>query len=218
MNLTGVILCGGRSSRMGQPKASLPFGDETLLSRTLRIVSGIVERTILVAAPGQELPAFPKSVTVVRDHREGRGPLEGMRAGLSVVDRGSIAFVIGCDTPFLTAAFIERVASLRGEHEIAVPWIDGFYHPLAAVYRPSVVPHIEQLLAADQLRTTFLFERASTRRVTADELRDVDPQMASLRNLNTPADYLAALAEVSLSAPPDVRPSSLRSGIEPEHS
>jgi molybdopterin-guanine dinucleotide biosynthesis protein A len=218
MNLTGVILCGGRSSRMGQPKASLPFGEETLLDRTLRIVSGIVEQTILVAAPGQELPVFRESVTVVRDHREGRGPLEGMRAGLSVVDSGSIAFVTGCDTPFLTPAFIERVASLLGEHEIAVPWIDGFYHPLAAVYRPSIVPHIEKLLAADQLRTTFLFQRAATRRVVADELRDVDPQLASLRNLNTPADYLAALADANLSAPTEVRPSTLRSGVEPEHS
>ncbi|HVU86442.1 MAG TPA: molybdenum cofactor guanylyltransferase [Pirellulales bacterium] len=204
MNLVGVVLCGGRSSRMGLAKPSLPFGDETLLTRTVRIVAGVTERVIVVAAPGQEMPRLASTIQVVRDESEGRGPLEGMRAGLSAAGRDCAAFITGCDTPFLLPALIERMASLVGEQEIAVPWIDGFYHPLAAVYRSTVVPEIEALLAADQLRPTFLFERVPTRRVTADELRDVDPQLASLRNLNTPADYLAALADANFTAPADL--------------
>ncbi len=204
MNLVAIILCGGRSLRMGRAKPSLPFGDETLLARAVRIVSSATQRRIVVAAPGQDLPALADDVFVVRDQREGRGPLEGLRAGLSAVDDCAAAFVTGCDTPFLRPAFIERMASLLDEYEIAVPWIEGFYHPLAAVYRPTVLTHIEALLAADRLRTNLLFERVSTRRVTSEELREVDPQLESLRNVNSPADYLAALAKANLPAPAEV--------------
>ncbi len=96
------------------------------------------------------------------------------------------------------------MADLLGTHDAAVPWIDGFYHPLAAVYRATVIPNIEALLAADRLRPTYLFDQISTRCVTAEELRDVDPQLASLRNLNTPADYLAALGEAKFDAPAEI--------------
>ncbi|HEY4313756.1 MAG TPA: molybdenum cofactor guanylyltransferase [Pirellulales bacterium] len=205
MNLAGVVLCGGRSSRMGLAKASLPFGTETLLVRVVRIVSQVVKPVIVVAAEEQPMPEFSRQVTVVRDRDPQRGPLEGLRAGLEGL--GSVcdtAFVTGCDTPLLTSAFIERMAALLGEHQIAVPWIDGFDHPLAAVYRTSVLPHVEALLAADRLRPAYLFEQVPTRRVTAEELRDVDPGLACLRNLNAPADYLATLAEEGLEAPTEI--------------
>ena len=130
--------------------------------RTVRIVGGIAREVVVVAATGQNLPSLPEAIEVVRDHHEGRGPLEGMRAGLSAVAHGSVAFVTGCDTPLLTSAFIERVASLLGEHEIAVPWIDGFiirWPP--SIGRPSST--ISKLLADDQRRPTFLFERVNTR-------------------------------------------------------
>jgi molybdopterin-guanine dinucleotide biosynthesis protein A len=103
----------------------------------------------------------------------------------------SAAFVTSCDAPLLDPAFVQRVFELLADHDIAVPRTDGFYHPLAAAYRPSVVPHIESLLAADRLRTVFLFEQVRTREITAEELRDVG--LESLENLNTPEEYEAAL-------------------------
>jgi molybdopterin-guanine dinucleotide biosynthesis protein A len=72
--------------------------------------------------------------------------------------------------------------------------IDGFPHPLSAVYRRSLLPHVEALLASDRLRPAYLFEAVRTRRVTPAEVASVDPDLLTLRNLNTPEDYRDALA------------------------
>ena len=85
MTAGGIVLCGGRSTRMGSSKALLEFGAETMLQRVVRLLGGVVSPLVVVAAPGQELPALPASVTVTRDEREGRGPLEGLRAVLKAV-------------------------------------------------------------------------------------------------------------------------------------
>jgi molybdopterin-guanine dinucleotide biosynthesis protein A len=92
----------------------------------------------------------------------------------------------------------------NGRWPIVVPEAEGFKHPLSAVYAVSVLPEIEALLAADERRTSDLFQRVPTRVVDGQTLREVDPDLATLRNLNHPADYLAALAQAGFSAPPDI--------------
>jgi molybdopterin-guanine dinucleotide biosynthesis protein A len=87
-------------------------------------------------------------------------------------------------------------------HDIAVMEIGGFTHPLSAVYRRTTLPHIESLLAADRLRPVFLFDAVRTRRVTPEEMVAADPELHTLRNLNTREDYLAALGEAGLSERP----------------
>ena len=148
-----------------------------------------------MAAQEQELPALPAEVIVTRDEREAKGPLEGLRAGLKALPPSvDAAYVTSCDVPLLVPGFVERMLELLGEHDIAVMEIDGFTHPLSAVYRRSVLPQVEALLAQDRLRPFFLFEAMRTRRVTPAEMREVDPDLRTLRNLNTREDYEAALA------------------------
>jgi len=202
MNIAGVILCGGRSQRMGTPKATLPFGDETLLERVTRLLATVAQPIVVVAAPGQAVVNLPGEVRVVYDQREGRGPLEGIRAGLAAAaDASPIAYVTSCDAPLLVPAFVERMAQLLGDYDVAVPRIDEQYHPLSAVYRTNIVSHVDALLEADRLRLIYLYERVATRIVTADELREVDPTLATLRNLNHPEEYQAVLAELGFAAP-----------------
>ena len=197
-NVGGIILCGGQSQRMGKAKAWLPVGNETMLTRIVRILRTVVEPIVVVAAPDQELPALPAGVNVVRDEEKGRGPLQGMAAGLIALQgRAPAAYVSSCDVPFLQAAFVQRMFELLSDHRICVPRVDGFFHPLAAVYRVEIIEAVERLLAADRLRPVFLMEDQPTRIVTADELRDVDPDLKSLRNVNTPEDYEAALRELA---------------------
>lgn len=195
----GIVLAGGRSTRMGTSKALLPFGPETMLQRVVRILSPLVSPIVVVAAVDQELPALPAGVKVTHDEREGRGPLEGIRAGLKAlpgeVDR---AYITSCDVPLLVPAFATRMIELSQGHDIAVMEIDGFTHPLSAVYRRDVLPRAETLLAEDRLRPVFLFEAVRTRRVQVAEVADVDPDLRTLRNLNTPADYQRALADAGL--------------------
>jgi molybdopterin-guanine dinucleotide biosynthesis protein A len=184
---------------MGVPKATLPFGNETMLQRVVRILSSEVSPIVVVAAREQSLPDLPSGVIVARDEREAQGPLEGLRAGLSALpDTCDVAYVTSCDVPLLEPRFVERMLELLGDHDIAVMEIDGFPHPLSAVYRRNTIPHIESLLAAKRMRPVFLFDRVRTRRVKPEEMAAVDPQLRTLRNLNTREDYLAALAEANL--------------------
>ena len=185
---------------MGVPKATLPFGPETMLQRVVRLLSTVVSPVVVVAALDQQLPELPSAILVTRDEREGRGPLEGLRAGLKMLPAEvDAAYVTSCDVPLLVPAFVKRMSDLLGDDDIAVMEIDGFTHPLSAVYRRATLPRVEALLAEDRLRPVFLFDSVRTRRVRPEEMRVADPQLATLRNLNTREDYLAALAEAGFS-------------------
>lgn len=200
MTVAGIILCGGQSRRMGRAKAWLPFGDELMLPRIVRLVGEVATPLVVVAAPGQDLPALPPEVTIVRDEQEGRGPLQGLAAGLKAIrGRADAAYVSSCDVPLLQPTFIRRMIELRGDRAICVPRTDGFFHPLSAVYRAEVLETVEHLLAADRLRPAFLFETESTRVVEAAELFDVDPDLLSLRNINTIEEYEDAQRRAKLS-------------------
>lgn len=197
MKAGGIVLCGGKSTRMGVPKATLPFGPETMTQRVVRLLATTVSPIVAVAARDQELPPLPDDVIVARDEREARGPLEGLRAGLTALPESvDAAYVTSCDVPLLVPAFVEHMLGLLGDHDIAVMEIDGFTHPLSAVYRRSVLPQVESLLEQDRLRPFFLFEAVRTRRVSPDEMRAADPDLRTLRNLNTREDYEQALADL----------------------
>jgi molybdenum cofactor guanylyltransferase len=194
----GIVLCGGKSTRMGRSKALLPFGPETMLQRVVRVLSGVVTPIVVVAAVDQELPDLPRDVVVTRDEREGHGPLEGLRAGLKALPVATdAAYVTSCDVPLLVPAFVSQMLHLARGYDIAVMEIDGFTHPLSAVYRRATLPQVEELLANNRLRPAFLFDAVKTRRVKPDEIT-ADPHLRTLRNLNTPEDYEHALAEAGL--------------------
>ncbi len=180
---------------MGSPKALLPFGPETMLQRVVRVLGGVVSPIVVVAAPSQTLPPLPPDVIVTRDEREGRGPLEGLRAGLRALPADvDAAYVTSCDVPLLVPGFVTQMFELAQGADVAVMEIDGFPHPLSAVYRRSTLPAVEALLAADRLRPVFLYEAVRTRRVRPDEIT-ADRELKTLRNLNTPEDYRQALAD-----------------------
>jgi len=196
MKKGAIVLCGGKSSRMGRDKATLPFGPELMLQRVLRIVGDVVDpkAIIVVAAPEQILPELPPTVIVTRDEHPARGPLEGLAAGLrSMPDGVEAIYATSCDVPLLMAEFVREMFDRLGTHDIVVPFDGKHHHPLASVYRPQVLPIVESLLASDRLRPVFLFNEVRTLKVPVDSLRDVDPTLSSLLNLNYPEDYAAAL-------------------------
>jgi molybdenum cofactor guanylyltransferase len=194
----GVVLCGGKSQRMGASKPSLPIAGEWMLPRVVRLMRDVVNTVVVVAAPKQDLPSLPCEVRVVRDEREGRGPLQGLAAGLAAIqDSADAAFVSSCDVPFLRPALVRRMFELLGPASVCVPQIDGHFHPLSAVYRVGIIEAVNSLLDANRLKVQELFELVPTRIVTSEELRDVDPMLESLRNVNTPEEYQQALAVFS---------------------
>jgi len=199
MNLGGIVLCGGQSCRMGASKATLPFGDETMVTRVLRLLGEVVRPLVVVASVDQELPLLPETVIVARDRGAGRGPLEGLYCGLAALQgRASAAYVSGCDVPLLVPAFVRKLFSLLERNDAVVPRETSHCHPLSAVYRVEVLGPISEMLARDERRVISFFERVATRYVDVDELRDVDPELHSLVNLNNRDDYERALCRAGL--------------------
>lgn len=197
-----IVLCGGRSTRMGRDKATLPFGPECMLQRVVRLLTEVVavRHVVVVAAAGQTLPALPDGVIVACDQHEARGPLEGIAAGLRALPMEvDAAYTTSCDVPLLIPAFVEQMFAELGESSIAVPFDGTHHHPLAAVYRRTVFSAVEELLAANRLRPRFLFDDVATREVEVQRLRVVDPELRTLENLNQPEDYLAALKIAGIS-------------------
>ena len=206
MRKAAIILCGGKSSRMGSDKATLPFGPEQMLQRVVRLIGDAValERILVVAAPNQMLPELPHGVSVVRDTHQDRGPLEGLATGLrALTDRVDAVYSTACDVPLLVPAFVDRMFDLLGEFDIAVPFDGEHHHPLAAVYRPTVLTHIERLLNSQRMRPRFLFDEVRTREIPVELLRVVDQQLLTLENLNYEQDYLRALNNAGFTVPLD---------------
>jgi molybdenum cofactor guanylyltransferase len=199
----GIVLAGGRSSRMGTSKAALEWHGSTLLRRT----AGILARTtggpvVVVRAPGQELPPLPAGTEVVADPREGLGPVQGLAAGLAALaGRAEIAFVSATDMPFLHPAFVRRVlAAMADGADVGLPVARGYPQPLAAAYRVALAPLAAGLIARGRLRLAFLFEACAVTRLDEAALRAdpvlaaLDPGLDSVANLNDPAGYRAARA------------------------
>ncbi|MGH3929607.1 MAG: molybdenum cofactor guanylyltransferase, partial [Pseudonocardiaceae bacterium] len=212
----GVVLAGGRSSRMGTAKAALEWHGSTLLRRTLDVLLRAVDGPLLVVrAPGQPLPEIGPQVQIVEDPREGLGPLQGIAAGLAaladrVPSRGvgnvgaagtsvDAAFVCATDLPFLHPVFVRRVlAALAEDIDVVLPVARGHPQPLVAAYRVSLAPLVAELVAAGELRPAVLFRRCATLRLDDaallidPALAAADPHLDSVVNVNSPDDYRTA--------------------------
>ena len=113
--------------------------------------------------------------------------MEGIAAGLRALEIVDAVYVTACDTPLVTPAFIRHVISLLDDaHDAAVPVVDDLQQPLSGVYRTSMLPVVEKLLADGQRRVLDLLDLIRTHRIPEAELRAVDPELQSVRNVNTP--------------------------------
>jgi molybdenum cofactor guanylyltransferase len=195
-----VVLCGGESRRMGRSKAWLVFGEETMLERIVRLVATAARPIVVVAAFDQELPALGVEVSVVRDPVAGRGPLQGLAAGLAALPESvELVYATATDVPFLEPRWIMRLVELSDGSDLVIPFVGGYHHPLAALYRRSkVLPTIDDLLRGDRLRLFSLIDAVETRVVDASEMSAVDAALQTLRNLNSPEDYERALRDADL--------------------
>ena len=185
---------------MGRPKATLPFGPELLLQRVVRLVGQAASADCRRRrARSGVARTCPPTVLIARDPISGRGPFQGLAAGLAALPESvEFAYATATDVPFLAPSWIDRLRDLIGDHDLAIPLADGYHHPLAALYRrATVLPAIEALLRADRLRPFFLLEMVRSRVVAVEELADVDPGLRTLRNLNTPEDYRERSRKVS---------------------
>ncbi|MGE3856877.1 MAG: molybdenum cofactor guanylyltransferase [Dehalococcoidia bacterium] len=196
--VTGVVLAGGRSSRMGRDKATLVLDGETLLQRTVRALAAVADEVVVVCAPGAALPDLdaPCPIRVVEDPVEGEGPLVGIAAGLEAA-RAPVVLIVGVDMPFLRPALLallaERVAA--GARWV-LPIADRRPQPLCSAFARDALPvlraHIE---AGDRAPMTVAADLGMVR-LAEEEWRAADPDGASFMDVDTPEDFAAAIARL----------------------
>lgn len=187
---------------MGTSKAALEWHGSTLLRRTVGILARAAGGPVVVVrAAGQDLPGLPAGTIVVEDPAEGKGPVQGIAAGLAAVaGRAEAAFVSSTDMPFLHPAFVRRVLRevLQDGVDVCLPVARGYPQPLAAAYRTSLAGTVARLVKEDRLRPAFLFDECAVRRLddaalkTDPLLAALDPELDSVLNVNELADYKAA--------------------------
>jgi molybdopterin-guanine dinucleotide biosynthesis protein A len=206
--LGAVILCGGRSLRMGYPKWRLPLDGQSLLERIIDTVA-IHASPIALSFNEADQPALAKTAAplIVCDQYPDCGPIEGIRACLRRLESEcDAAFVTACDVPLLKAPLIALLYSLLSDDYDAVIPVDGRHiFGLTAVYRCGSHKKIEQLVREGKLRVSLLSDALRTRLVSMQEIRSVDKNADSLKNINDPEDYFSLLTELGLDCPAELR-------------
>jgi molybdenum cofactor guanylyltransferase len=186
---TLLILGGGRSRRMGRDKAGLPAGDVSLIEHLVRRLAPVAGETIVAGGPNL---SHVDGVRQVDDRFPGMGPLAGIHAGLLAANYRWV-WVVACDLPDVEPRLGTLLCRLAVGVDAVVPRVDDGPQGLCAVYDQALAPRIASFLESGQRRVQDLLARLDVRDVTEAELRQVDPELRSFRNLNTPADYEAWL-------------------------
>ncbi len=191
--MNAIILAGGLSRRFdGTRKAFLPLGSETFLDRILRTLGPLVDSFLIVTNEPHLYARF--GARVVRDEREGVGPLMGIYTGLKA-SRSEMSFVAAVDTPLIARALVGRLTEAGQECDVCVPRWKGEIEPLCAVYSRRYLPAIESVLEENPSspRIIAFFPRVRTCFIEESAVKVLDPHGLSFFNINTPADYQALL-------------------------
>lgn len=191
-DVSAIILCGGRSTRMGRDKGTLPFGDETMLDRIVRIARSITADVIVVARRDQPVPAGTRAI---HDPVENLGPLAGIAAGLAA-STTDLNIVVACDMPLVNPRVLERLTTMIGAHDACVAVVDGHTSALCGIYRARIAPYAQALLASGERRVMRLLDEVDTKRVDAALLRDLDPDLDTFVSCDTPKIYAEAIGRL----------------------
>jgi len=191
--VTGVLLAGGKSRRMGEDKRYLIVGDQTLLERGLGVLRSIFQEVLVVI--GQDSSPLDLDARVVRDLVADCGSLGGVYTGLMQATTPHI-FVVACDMPFVDQAVIAQFTSRRGTADIVMARLAARLHPMHALYGKGCLTVMRQMILARQLKVQELVAHRSLRvqYITEADLLTIDPSWRSFHNVNTPADLVAARA------------------------
>ena len=189
MDISCIVLAGGKSLRLGQNKVLEIIGDKSLLERAVAQLGSFHSDIIIVAAAKQSLPqliGYPRVRNIV-DVYPGKGPLGGIYTGLAASD-SFYNLVVACDMPFLNLALLDYMIQLSADFDLVIPRLGDMVEPLHAVYSKNCLTPIEQLLRQGSLGAREIFALVKVRYVEADEIDCFDPEHLSFFNINTKAD------------------------------
>lgn len=186
--VTGIILAGGSSTRIGKNKAFLQLGSRSVIEHTISRVLGVVDDLLLVANNVEEYRDLPvEPMKLVQDLIPYRGPLGGILSGLEV-STTYINLIVACDMPFLNPFLLNFLLTQIHGYDAVIPMTEAGPEPLHAVYTKSCVPAIKKAVSQGETRVISFFDQVEIEYVDQETLQFYDPENLSLFNINTLED------------------------------
>lgn len=189
MQVNGIILAGGRSSRMGRNKALLPLQGKVFLERIRQAMLPVVKDIILVSNEPECYPDWQG--LLVTDIIPRRGPLSGIHAGLTVSDC-HYNLVVACDMPFVSTEYLKRLRKEAEGYDVVVPQHGDYLQPLFAVYSRNCIAAIEDCLLRDIRKIIAFYPQVRVKFLPVERLGDPAEMEQVFFNVNTPADWQQA--------------------------
>jgi len=193
-DVTGLVLAGGESRRMGRNKAFLELGGRPLVRIVVDRLMEVCSEILIVT--GEVGSYVGLGVAVVEDRFQDVGVLGGLHAGLAAASN-DLTLAVGCDMPFLKPKVLRAFAAWAEGYDVAILRHNGYLEPLHGAYRRSCLQPIEAAIRAGKRRVVSFFPRVRVRAITLAEVAPLDPQLESFRNLNTPEEWEMAKEEWS---------------------
>lgn len=188
-NISGLVLAGGASRRMGRDKALLELDGRPLIQIVVERMMTVCTEVLIVS--GDVAPYTGFGVPVVQDYFPDVGVLGGLHAGLDAASH-ELGLTVGCDMPFLKPEVVRAFAGWAQGFDVALLRRGEYVEPLHAAYRRTCLPTIERAIRAGKRRIISFFPEVRVRYVTPEEVRALDPALISFRNVNTPEEWEAA--------------------------
>ncbi len=188
--VTGLILCGGRSKRMGRPKAFLPFARRTIIEHILNTIRNLFDEIFLVTNDPDSCSHL--SVNVVKDILPYRGPLGGILSGL-LVSKNPHAFVLACDMPLVSRQLLRSMSSERHQADVVVLAHKGVIEPLLGIYSQNLIKPLEESLFAGNLTVADFLVGLKAKTWELDTSALPAGELPPYFNVNTPQDYSRVL-------------------------
>ncbi len=189
MDISCIVLAGGKGLRLGHNKVLEPIGDGSLLQRVINSISSFKSEIIIVTASGQSLPQLAEhpGLRIVTDIYPGKGSLGGLYTGLTA-SNSFYNLVVACDMPFLNQALLCYMVQLSVGFDAVVPRLGSMVEPLHAVYSRGCLATVERLLKQDNLKVRDILPLIRVRYVETEEIDMFDPEHLSIFNINTEGD------------------------------
>lgn len=184
--ITGVILAGGASSRMGSNKALLPYRGGRFIEAIHRQLAEIFPEVLLVTNTPEQYRFLP--CKKVPDLFPGMGALAGIHSGLFHSSTPHI-LAVACDMPYLNEGLMRRLAAWAEVNDVVIPEGEKGVEPLHAIYGREALAEIGEALAAGERRIVSFFDRVRVARIAREEVALFDPAFKAFSNINTPEDY-----------------------------
>ncbi len=198
MNITGLVLAGGQSKRMGKDKAFLKFQNKTFLKNILEALDKYCNQIVIVVNKDKsiyknEIEGIKSEIAFVKDKYPYEGPLNGILSSLEII-KNKFAYITPCDTPLLNPEIIPYFYEMINGYDAVIPEIKGKIQPLNALYKKEALENSRSVFEKENKKSLMAFlEKIKVKYLNEEQIQKIDKNLHSYFSVNTPESYQTLL-------------------------